>query len=63
MSLFLYRLGRLLQLIGMILLPLAIAGNLAPDPIDLKTSLSMSGVGVAVFVVGYFIQQAGKPQG
>ena len=26
----LYRLGRLMQLVGMLMLPLAIAGNLAP---------------------------------
>ena len=32
----LYRACRLLQLVGMIVLPLAIAGNLAPDqPLDL----------------------------
>lgn len=61
---FLYRLGRLLQLIGMIMLPLAIAGNLKPDdPLDLKTSLTLSGVGILVFGLGWLIQQAGKPQG
>lgn len=59
----LYRLGRLFQLVGMILLPLAIAGNLAPDnPLDLKQSLTLSGVGVAVFALGWSLQQAGKPE-
>jgi len=58
----LYRLGRSLQLIGMIILPVAIAGNLArEDLVDLKTSLAMSGVGIAIFAVGWLIQQAGKP--
>ena len=58
----LYLLGRLLQLAGMILLPLAIAGNLSPhDPLELRTSLTISAVGVGVFVVGYLLQQAGKP--
>jgi drug/metabolite transporter (DMT)-like permease len=58
----LYRLGRLLQLVGMLMLPLAIAGNLAPtDPMPLKTSLMLSGAGVCVFIVGYLLQNAGRP--
>ena len=57
----LYKLGRYFQLVGMILLPVAIAGNLArEDLIDLKTSLTMSGVGVGIFAVGWLLQQAGK---
>ena len=62
MGAFLYRLGRLLQLIGMILLPLAIAGNLSPEnPLDLRQSLMLSGAGVLVFGLGWLIQQAGRP--
>ncbi len=60
----LYKLGRLLQVVGMILLPLAVAGNLVPEEahrIDLRTSLAMSAVGVAVFAVGWLLQQAGRP--
>jgi hypothetical protein len=58
----LYRLGRLLQLIGMIVLPLAIAGNLAPDnALSLKESLTLSGVGIGVFGLGWLLQQAGSP--
>jgi hypothetical protein len=57
----LYRLGRFLQLVGLFLLPLAIAGNLSPErPMDLRTSLTVSGVGVAVFTLGYLVQQAGR---
>jgi hypothetical protein len=57
----LYKLGRCLQVLGMLLLPLGVAGNLArPDQVDLRTSLTISGLGVAVFVVGYLLQQAGK---
>jgi hypothetical protein len=57
----LYRLGRFLQLVGLFLLPLAIAGNLSPErPMDLRTSLTVSGIGVAVFVLGYLLQQAGR---
>lgn len=63
MGVFLYRIGRLFQLAGMVLLPVAIAGNLSPEnPLELRTSLMISGVGVAVFVLGYLIQQAGKPE-
>lgn len=59
----LYRLGRLLQLAGMIMLPLAIAGNLAPEnPLELRTSLMLSGIGIVVFIVGWLIQQAGKAE-
>ena len=57
----LYRLGRVLQVIGMILLPLAIAAQIAPErAIDLKTSLTLSGIGVLIFFVGWLIQQAGR---
>lgn len=59
----LYRIGRALQLLGMLILPLAIAGNLArEDQIDLKVSLAMSGAGVVIFFVGWLLQQAGRPK-
>jgi hypothetical protein len=57
----LYKAGRVLQVVGMILLPVAIAGNLAPEqPLDLRASLTLSGIGVAVFAIGYLLQQAGR---
>jgi hypothetical protein len=57
----LYKLGRVLQVVGMILLPIAIAGNLVPgEPLSLGNSLKLSGVGVAVFVLGWLLQQRGK---
>lgn len=56
-----HRLGRLLQLVGMIVLPLAIAGNLTPDsPLDLRQSLLLSGAGVLIFGLGWLIQQAAR---
>ena len=59
----LYKLGRFLQVVGMIVLPLGVAGNMArPDEIDLRTSLTISGIGVGIFAVGYLLQQAGKKQ-
>ncbi len=57
----LYKLGRVLQIVGLILLPLAIAGNLSPErTLDLRESLTLSALGVIVFGVGYFLQQAGR---
>ena len=56
-----YKLGRVLQVLGMIILPVAIAGNLAPgEPLSLGNSLKLSGVGVAVFALGWLLQQRGK---
>jgi hypothetical protein len=58
-----YKIGRLLQIVGMILVPLAIAGNLKPDnPMDLRESLTLSGVGVGIFVLGYGLQEWGRPR-
>jgi hypothetical protein len=55
----LYKLGRFLQLLGLILLPVAIAGNVArEDVINLKVSLLISGAGILVFFLGWWIQQA-----
>ncbi len=60
----LYKMGRFLQVIGMILLPVAVAGNIAPEqPLDLRASLTLSFIGVGVFIVGWLLQQAGKPKG
>jgi hypothetical protein len=59
----LYRLGRLLQVAGLILLPVAIAGNIAPDqPLDLRASLTLSFIGMGVFGVGWLLQQVGRPK-
>jgi uncharacterized membrane protein YGL010W len=57
----LYQLGRLLQVIGMIILPLAIVANVAPEhTIDLRTSLTFSSIGIGIFGVGWLIQQAAR---
>jgi len=57
----LYKLGRALQILGLILLPVAIAGNLAPDqPLDLRASLTLSAIGMAIFGLGWLLQQAGR---
>ena len=57
----LYKLGRVLQVVGMIILPVAIAGNLVPgEPLSLGDSLKLSGVGIAVFALGWLLQQRAK---
>jgi hypothetical protein len=59
----LYKLGRLLQVIGMILLPVAMAGNLAPNqPLDVRAFLTLAFIGVGVFGLGWLLQQAGRPR-
>lgn len=55
----LYKLGRFLQLVGLIVLPVAISGNVA-EKLDLKQSLVMSGVGMVIFLAGWMIQQGAK---
>ena len=56
-----YKLGRLLQVVGLIVLPVAIAGNLAPErPLSLWRSLMLSGIGIVVFSLGWLIQNAGR---
>jgi hypothetical protein len=55
----LYKAGRLLQLAGLIVLPLAVAGNVArEEQINLKVSLTLSALGIGVFVLGWWLQQA-----
>jgi hypothetical protein len=57
----LYRLGRVLQVAGMIILPVAIAGNVA-EQVSLGTMLSLTLFGVLLFYLGREIQQAGRPK-
>jgi hypothetical protein len=57
-----YKLGRFLQLLGLILLPVGMAGNLAqPDIVGPTGVLVILVVGGAVFTIGYLLQQSGKP--
>ena len=55
-------LGRLLQLVGLIILPVAIAGNLANERLTLMQSLTLSAVGVLVFSLGWLLQQGARPR-
>lgn len=53
--------GRTLQAIGLILVPVAVAGNLAeiaraPVALTLRESLLLAGLGMIVFCAGYLLQ-------
>lgn len=62
MANWLYQIGRGLQLIGLLLLPIAIAGNLVPnEPLTLGQSFTVTAVGLCVFGVGFFLQQYARP--
>jgi hypothetical protein len=56
-----YSLARFLQLLGLIILPFAIAGNVV-ERLSLKESLGMSGVGIVIFAIGWVLQQGAKPR-
>ena len=56
----LYKLGRALQLVGLAVLPIAMAGN-AADRLAVKGMLVLSGGGIVVFFVGWLLQQSSKP--
>lgn len=54
-----YRLGRGLQLAGLVILPVAIAGNVA-EKLTLWQSLSISAVGMLLFYAGWLLQQGAQ---
>ncbi|MCI0640010.1 MAG: hypothetical protein L0Y70_13140 [Gemmataceae bacterium] len=60
-SFMLYQLSRLMQFAGLIILPVAISGNVA-EKLDLKQSLILSSIGVLVFFGGWLLQQTSRPQ-
>jgi hypothetical protein len=57
----LFKLGRLLQLVGLVILPVAIAGEIGGH-IRLWPSLAMSALGVTVFFLGWLLQQSARPR-
>ena len=54
-----YKLARSLQLIGLALLPVAMAGNLA-DKLSERGMLLLTGAGIGIFLAGWLLQQAVK---
>ncbi len=58
-----YKLGRGLQVVGMIVVPIGMAGNIVrPEHITVQDSLTVAAVGVAIFVAGWLLQQFSRPQ-
>lgn len=57
-----YRIARFLQLAGLIILPIAIAGEIVPLRLTLRESLSLSALGVVLFIIGWALQQFVKPK-
>jgi hypothetical protein len=51
-----FKIARLLQLAGLIILPVAVAGNVA-EKLDLRESLTLSGAGVLIFSLGWLMQR------
>jgi hypothetical protein len=58
----LYTVARVLQFLGLLILPIAIAGNLADERLNLKESLELSAAGIIIFAVGWLLQQGAKKQ-
>jgi hypothetical protein len=59
----LYKLSRFLQLLGLLICPVGIAGNVArPEDVTVKMSLMISGAGILIFALGWLLQQAARPR-
>jgi hypothetical protein len=59
----LYKLSRFLQLLGLLICPVGIVGNVAQEKvITLKVSLMISGAGILIFVIGWLLQQSARPR-
>ena len=55
----LYKLGRFMQFVGLVLLPIGIAGNLSrPGEFTVWYTLGVSGAGIIIFTLGWMLQQA-----
>ena len=54
-----HKIGRALQLLGLVILPIAISGNVA-DKLTLQESLMLSGLGMFVFFAGWSMQQGSR---
>jgi len=60
----LYKLGRFLQLLGLLIAPAGIAGNIVQrDLVTEGTMLAILGAGMGVFALGWLLQQFGRPPG
>jgi hypothetical protein len=56
-----YKLGRFLQFVGLfVLIPLALAGNMFDERLNLKEMLFLSVAGMLVFFVGWLLQESAR---
>jgi hypothetical protein len=59
----LYRIGRCLQVLGLLIAPAGVAGNLAqPEEVNEKALLTIAAAGAGVFFLGWLLQQAARPR-
>jgi len=59
----LFKLGRILQIAGMLILPVGMVGNMYDQRlVSVQESLTIAGVGIVVFCVGWLLQQAARPR-
>jgi hypothetical protein len=59
----LYKLARFLQVLGLLISPVGIAGNVArPEEVSVKMSLMIAGLGILIFAIGWLLQQAARPR-
>ncbi len=57
----LIRLGQFLQAIGFFMVPFAVVGNVVnPKEVSVGISLTFSGIGIAIFYLGRFLQRRGE---
>jgi hypothetical protein len=57
----LYKLGRFLQLLGLLIAPAGVAGNIVHrDAVTEGTMLLILVIGGGVFALGWMLQQAGR---
>jgi len=57
----LYTLARLMQFAGLLILPVAMAGQVE-GTLDLRQMLTLTGIGIGVFFLGWLLQQATRPK-
>lgn len=57
----LYTIARLLQLAGLLVVPVAMAGNIA-ESLDLRQMLVLAGIGIGLFTAGWLLQQVARPK-
>lgn len=54
------KLGRFLQLAGLLILPAGMAGNMVdPQRVGVWPMLTIAAVGLVVFTIGWYLQQVG----